>query len=74
MDIAKRNSLLKEVGDYCYLSKPEDFIEVTEWREMDGFDVVLSANDDVQMFAMTYGQFKLLKKLVKKLSRSRNEY
>ena len=52
--------------DYC--AKPDDFIEVSLWRNGEGFDAHLSSNGD-QSIRLTWGQFKALKKLVKELDK-----
>lgn len=68
--VASRKSVFSEIGEYCYLSKEHDYIEITEWTNGDGFDVDLSSLGE-QRIAITYGQFKLLKHLVKQLEKSR---
>lgn len=68
-----RKSVNSQIGDYCYLSKEHDFIEVTEWQNGDGVDVFLSSSGE-QRIAITWGQFKLLKKLVKQLENDETEY
>lgn len=64
IDKYDRRSVFTELNDFCYLSKENDFMEITEWKNGDGFDVTLSATHE-QMFSLTYGQFKALKKLIK---------
>ena len=66
--ISTRQSIHSSLTDYCYLSKEHDFIEVTEWVNGDGIDIYLSSSGE-QRIAMTWGQFKLLKRLVKKLDK-----
>lgn len=66
-----RKSVNSGIGDYCYLSREDDFIEVTEWVNGDGVDIYLSSSGEQERIAITYGQFKLLKKLVKQLEKSR---
>lgn len=52
--------------DYC--AKSDDFIEVSLWRNGEGFDVHLSGHSE-QSFKLTWGEFKALKKLVKELDK-----
>lgn len=66
IDKYNRQCAFTELSDFCYLSKENDFMEIVEWKNGDGFDVTLSATHE-QMFALTYGQFKALKKLIKEL-------
>ena len=71
--VESRKSLFSEIGEYCYLSKEHDYIEVTEWTNRDGFDIDLSSLGHQKM-SITWGQFKLLKKLVKQLENDETEY
>ena len=61
-----RKSVFSDVGNACYLSKTGDFIEVTEWTNGEGVDVTIS---DRCSFIITWGEFKLLKKLMKELDK-----
>ena len=66
METYKRKSAFTELEDFCYLSNEHDYMEVTEWRNMEGFDVEVFSKIR-EKFSMTWGQFKALKKLIKKL-------
>ena len=55
-----RTSKFTELKAYDHLSKDDDFIEITEWYNGEGFDVVI--ND--KQFQLTYGQFEALQALV----------
>ena len=62
----KRKSVFSELSKYDIYSKEDDYIEVTEWNNGDGIDVEIFCSD-TERFQLTYGQFRLLKKLVKEL-------
>ena len=63
-----RVSMFSELKEYCHHAKPNDYIEVTEWHNGEGIDVdVCSTNKGNQTFMLTYGEWQLLKKLVKAL-------
>lgn len=68
MEIIKRKSIFCETKGHCYLSSKDDYMEITEWTNGDGFDVNISNKNDQLMFNLTHGQFKLLKKMYKKLN------
>jgi hypothetical protein len=55
-----RESKFTELKPYCHLSKPDAFMEVTEWWNGEGFDVTM--ND--KTFSMTHGEFQALQALV----------
>ncbi len=53
---------------FDFFAKPDDFIEVSLWRNVEGFDAHLSSHGD-QAIRLTWGEFKALKKLVKELDK-----
>jgi hypothetical protein len=61
MELYERKSKFTEMANYCHLCKPHDFMEVTEWHNGEGFDVVVS---DSQRFSLTWGQWQALQALV----------
>ena len=62
-----RKAVFSEVKDYCHLSKPFDYVEVIQWNNGEGFDVDMSTSQGNETLRITYGQWRLLKKLVKAL-------
>ena len=54
-----RTAKFTELRNYDHLAKDNDFIEVTEWYNGEGFDVVI--ND--RQFQFTWGEFEALKAL-----------
>lgn len=51
-------SICDELQKYDYLSKDDDFIRVTQWKNKEGFDI--SINDD-KIFSLTEGQVNAIK-------------
>lgn len=66
MEENKRNSVMMQLDGYCIMSKEHDYIEVTEWSNGEGFDIMIEG-DRLERFSLTWGQFKALKKGVKHL-------
>jgi len=60
MKSQKRNSVFTELKKYCHLSKENDFIEVTEWSNGEGYDITI--NDKI--ISLTDGQLEGIKYLV----------
>ena len=50
-------------GAWCHMSKPHDFIEVTEWHNGEGVDVCINSSSE-QRFSLTWGQWEALQALV----------
>jgi hypothetical protein len=63
--VKDRKSISANLIDFCYLNKPDSFIEVTEWSNGDGFDITI--NDKITSF--TRGELDAIKALVKKLNK-----
>ena len=62
VNLYNRKSLMVELKDFDHLAKKNDFIEVTEWGNGEGYDITLSDN---QIISITIGQFNAIKKLIK---------
>ena len=56
METYTRKSAFAELKDYCHLSKGGSFMEVTEWKNGEGWDVTI----DLRSFTLTHGEFELL--------------
>jgi hypothetical protein len=69
--ISQRSSVFTELEGLCIMSNIDshDFMEVTEWTNGEGWDVVINASNTEQYFHLTYGQFKALKKLIKEINK-----
>lgn len=57
METYERKSRFTELKPYCHHAKDDDFMEVTEWYNGEGFDVVIG---NEQRFSLTDGQFQAL--------------
>ena len=64
----KRKAALADLKDFCIMAKESDFIEVTKWKNGEGFEVCIESGNG-EFFQLTYGQFKALKKLIKILDK-----
>ena len=64
----KLNAAFAELRHFDHFAKPHDFIEVSLWRNGEGFDVHLSTHAD-QTIHLSWNGFKALKKLVKELDK-----
>ncbi len=68
IDLYDRKAAFAELKQFCHLAKEHDFVEVTEWHNGEGFDINVSSTVDSVM-SVTYGQFKAIKTLIKKLDK-----
>ena len=68
MDKYTKKAVFSELKKYDYIAGEGDFIEVTEWKNGEGFDVEIVGKLSTR-FQLTWGGYTALKKLVKKLNR-----
>lgn len=63
MESNKRKSVHDDLSTYDFLTKENDFIEVTEWTNKEGWDIAI--NDKI--ISLTEGQLNAINYLVKYL-------
>lgn len=63
MEFNSRKSVNDNLKKYDYLAKDDDFIEVTEWINGEGYDIMI--NDET--ISLTEGQLNAINYLVKSL-------
>ena len=60
-----RKSLMVDLKDFCVFAKKDHHIEVTEWSNLEGFDVVILSSSGEKSFSLTDGEFEALQFLIK---------
>lgn len=64
MEFTTRKTVNDKLSKYCYCAKEDDFIEITEWANGEGFDIQI--NDD-KHFMLTRGELDAIEYLVRSL-------
>lgn len=64
IDTYKRLAKITELHPYCYLSDKNDYLEVTEWFNGEGFDVTLGLKGGDEKISLTWGQWDALQAVV----------
>jgi hypothetical protein len=72
VEISNRRAIFSELAHYDHLSKPDDFIEVTEWSNGEGYDVEIASSPGSK-FQLTHGQFEAMKDLIYKLEKAEED-
>lgn len=67
MEFVNRKSVSDKLTKYDYLAKDDDFIEVTEWTNGEGYDIAI--NDKI--ISLTSGQLDAINYLTKSLEYSK---
>ena len=68
-DRYKKRAIFSEIGKHCTFSKPHDFIEVSKWYNEEGYTININSITGSQTIEITEGEFRLIKKLIKKLDK-----
>lgn len=64
MEFNSRKAVNDKLKKYDYLAKDEDYIEIVEWTNGEGYDITI--NDD-KIISLTRGQIDAINYLVKSL-------
>jgi hypothetical protein len=49
MEFVKRKSVNDKLRNYDMISKEDDFIEVTEWANGEGYDITINDNKNISL-------------------------
>ena len=60
ISVNQRRAVFLELKDYCFHSGDHDFIEIIEWSNGEGYDVVIDRKRGCEKFSLTHGEFELL--------------
>jgi len=63
-----RKSISAGLRQFDFLAKDDDFIEVTQWSNGEGFDINISSQGE-KYIAITDGEFKAIKEMIKQLKK-----
>ena len=63
MEIKQRKTVFDELNKYCHLAKDDDFIEVTEWTNGEGYDISMANKS----FSVTIGELEAILYLTRAL-------
>lgn len=64
MEITQRKSVNDSLKKYCVYAKDNDYIEITEWTNGEGWDINIS---DEKRISLTFGELEAINYLVKTL-------
>ena len=67
MEISNRKSATDNLKNYDYLAGKYDIIEVTEWKNKEGYDITLETKSGTENISLTIGQLDAIDYLTKTL-------
>jgi len=71
MNVYNRKAIFTELKKFDHHASGDDFMEITEWANGEGFDVDIAAKLPTR-FQLTWGEYKALKKLIKELENGKS--
>jgi hypothetical protein len=63
-----RKCVYSQLIDFTH-AKPSEFIEIVEWYNTEGIDVLIATESQPQKFSISYDELKAINKLIKKLNK-----
>lgn len=63
METYTRKSVIDDLNNYDYLAKEGDYIEVTEWKNGEGYDIMIGE----RYYQLSHGQLEAIIYLAKTL-------
>ena len=68
MEINNRKSIFDELKKYDYHCNDEHaFVEITQWSNGEGWDIIINDGSDNKLMSLTYGQLEAINYLIKAL-------
>ena len=64
IEVSKRRAVFAELKPYCHHGGEHDYMEVTEWSNGEGYDIVIDRKRGSEKFSLTYGEWELLQVLM----------
>ena len=64
IEVSKRRAVFAKLKPYCLYSGEHDYMEVTEWSNGEGYDVVIDRKRGSEKFSLTHGEWELLQVLM----------
>jgi hypothetical protein len=53
-------AVFSELKGYCIHAGDNDFMEVTQWSNGEGYDISINRKNSQEKFSLTFGEFDLL--------------
>ena len=64
IEVSKRRTVFAELKGYCHLSSDNDYMEVTEWSNGEGYDILIDRKRGMERFSLSHGEWELLQVLM----------
>ena len=73
MEINNRKSIYDNLDKYTFSSTKNDYIEITEWINGEGWDICINSSEGLQKISLSYGELDAINYLIKHLEYGNKE-
>ena len=67
MEFNNRKSVNSPLKNYDHLCNYDDFIEITEWTNGEGYDISIETKSNTKFYSLTHGELEAINHLTKSL-------
>lgn len=67
METYNKKSVSDNLKKYCYFADDDSFIEVTQWKNGEGYDINIESHNSTKLIGFTNGELEAISYLVKVL-------
>jgi hypothetical protein len=60
IEVSNRKAVFSELKGYCINAGDNDYLEVTQWSNGEGYDICIDRKNGQERFSLTFGEFDLL--------------
>ena len=60
IEVSKRKAVFSEIKGYCIHAGDNNYMEVTQWSNGEGYDISIDRKNGGEKFSLTFGEFDLL--------------
>jgi len=64
IEVSQRRAVFGQLKSYCFHAGENDYMEVTEWSNGEGYDVVIDRKGGIERFSLTHGEWECLQVLI----------
>lgn len=68
MKVENRKTVYDNLNNYCYMAEENDFIEVTDWTNGEGYDIHICNKGENKYISLTHGEIDAINYLKQTLS------
>jgi len=64
IEVSQRRAVFAHLKPYCFHAGEDDYMEVTEWSNGEGLDIVIDRKGDTERFSLAHGEVECLQVLI----------